>query len=108
MFDLQVISIIAGVITVSSLFYWLYRSSVRAINRIQTRIEAVETSLKTAKSGKIIEDCYGVVNESKVISLKAGEEFILGRVNESGMAIGRVFHNEVEVMVDLRNLSLDE
>lgn len=108
MFDLQVISIIAGIVTLGSVLYGLYRIITKGINRVQARIEAIESSLKTARSGTIVRDCYGIINESKVIVLHEGDEFALSYVNESGMAFGKVFHNEVEVMIDMRNLSLED
>lgn len=108
MFDLQVISIIAGIVTLASVFYGLYHAFSKGISRVQTRIEAIESSLETARRGTIKEDCYGVIAETKVIPLKAGDEFILHRINDSGMAIGYVYHNEVKVLIDLNKLLLED
>jgi len=104
--DLQIIGIIAASITVSSAAFWLIRKLIITVRSISNRIDDLEQSFSITQEFKFKEDTLVITTGTgKIIKMQAGDKIIVtSNAEESTTVKGNVFHNQVEVVTDLRHL----
>lgn len=101
----QIVSILAASITVTGFVIFLFRKAMKIVRGLSERIDKLETALKISQKFEFVTTIdVAISNSNQIITVEEKTEFVLVEIVSPGWVKGKIYHNQVEVIVPLTAL----
>lgn len=99
-----IIGIIAGLVTITGGAYAIIRKLRQQIQSVSSRMERMEEALKAEEKLFVKNDCIAITDDNRTLLLHKDDEFIFEKIDDAGLALGKVYYYQVTVRLPLSSL----